>query len=207
VTPTDRPTQLTEHVLAAAEDFAAFPLTALAETPTPEGTRRARALAGALMWSATVVTDQLFDDLHTRTLDPDGDLADTWLLADLPAMFRDRYTPAFTRAFLVAFLDLTTRLTRPWTAPSCVAQELGVRLLTDTVEVTADLAGLTLPPHWRDELYELLLEDTDHEYLYDAAADGFLDDPTFGPPGMVSLHIDDWFTPFHGHTPLPPYLR
>ena len=108
---------------------------------------------------------------------------------------------------MVAFLDLSARLTAAqWTAPSCVAQELGVRLLLNQATAVADLAGLTLPPDWPDTLTELLLEDIDHEYLYDPALDGFEDDPTFGPPGMASMRVQDWFTHFPGHPPLPPYL-
>jgi hypothetical protein len=73
-------------------------------------------------------------------------------------------------------------------------------------DVIADLADLALPPDWQADLLELLLEDLDHEYLYDPALDGFEDDPTLGPPGMVPMRVQDWFTPFPGHQPLPPYL-
>ena len=99
----------------------------------------------------------------------------------------------------------TCRLTAAqWTPPSCVAQELGVRLLLNQATAVADLAGLTLPPDWPDTLAELLLEDIDHEYLYDPALDGFEDDPDFGPPGMTSMRVQDWFTHFPGHPPQRP---
>ena len=128
-------------------------------------------------------------------------------LADLPPQFDPHYTPGFARQFLVAFLDLTARLTADqWTPPSCVAQDLGVRLLLDQADLIADLAGLPLPPDWQDTLAELLLEDIDHEYLYDPALDGFEDDPDFGPPGMASMRVQDWFHPSPA-APLPPYLN
>ena len=80
---------------------------------------------------------------------------------------------------MVAFLDLTARLTAErWTPPSCVAQDLGIRLLLDHVDVIADLARLPLPPHWQDTLAELLVEDIDYEYLYDPALDGSRTTPT-----------------------------
>ena len=106
---------------------------------------------------------------------------------------------------MVAFLDLTARLTAErWTPPSCVAQDLGMRLLLDHVDVIADLARLPLPPDWQDTLAELLLEDIDHEYLYDPALDGFEDDPDFGPPGMASMRVQDWFHPTQATSPYPP---
>ena len=47
-----------------------------------------------------------------------------------------------------------------------------------------------------------MLADIDHEYLYDPALDGFVDDPTAGGP----QRLEDWFTPYPDADPLPPYL-
>lgn len=52
----------------------------------------------------------------------------------------------------------------------------------------------------------LLLEVLDHDYLQDPALDGFEDDPTFGPPGMASMRVQDWFAHIPGRDPLPPCL-
>lgn len=207
------PDTLAGQVLAAAAHCTALPADLLADAytgqltdpdPDPSDPQLAT-IRGTLITAATTLVDQLLDD--TATLAAGGTLADTTALAGLPPQLAPHYTPAFARQFLVAFLDLTTLLTADqWAPPSCVAQELGVRLLLDQADVIADLTGLPLPPHWQDTLLDLLVEDLDHEYLYDPALDGFQDDPHFGPPGMTSMRTQDWFHPFPGHQPLPPYL-
>jgi hypothetical protein len=199
---------LAGEVLAAAPRCTALPVTLLAAAYSDQATSPDLPLAairGSLIVAATWVADALLDD--AAALAHGATVTDTSQLVNLPPQFEPHYTPGFARQFLVAFLDLTARLTQDhWSAPSCVAQELGVRLLLDQAAVVADLAGLSLPPDWTDTLAELLLEDIDHEYLYDPALDGFEDDPDFGPPGMTSMRVQDWFTHFPGHRPLPPYL-
>jgi hypothetical protein len=204
---------MAELVLAAAVHCTALPADLLAQAyddqladPDPDGRDlQLAAIRGALIVAAATLVDQLLDD--TATLAGGGDVSDTTQLVNLPPQFGPHYTPGFARRFLVAFLDLTARLTAErWTPPSCVAQDLGMRLLLDHVDVIADLARLPLPPDWQDTLAELLVEDIDYEYLYDPALDGLEDEPDFGPPGMASMRVQDWFHPYPGHQPLPPYL-
>jgi hypothetical protein len=199
------------QVLDAAEHFTAIPQRDLVEVfedvldPGEGRVLQLQALAGSLILAATWVADQLLDD--AAALADGGQVTDTHLLCDLPPQFAPHYTPAFARQFLVAFLDLSARLTSDlWHPPSCVAQDLGVRLLLDQADVVADLAGMHLPEDWQVTIAELLLADIDHEYLYDPALDGFEDDPTFGPPGMASMRVQDWFDHIPGRPPLPPYL-
>ena len=136
-----------------------------------------------------MVGDDLLDDAQALA---DGvPVADTTYLAGLPPLLVGHYTPAFTARFHQVFLDLGERLARPWVATTCVAQDLGTRLLADGVEVVADLAGLDLPDGWRDLLDDLLLADTDIDYLYDPAMDGFSDDLAWREVvGMVSLRVE-----------------
>ena len=162
---------------------------------------RARALAGALMTAADVVGDMLLED--ARALAAGVPVADTTYLAGLPPLLAGHYTPAFAARFHQVFLDLGERLARPWVATTCVAQDLGTRLLADGVEVVADLAGLDLPDGWRDLLDDLLLADTDIDYLYDPAMDGFSDDPAWREAvGMVSLRVAGLVHPLR-HQPRP----
>jgi hypothetical protein len=186
----------TASVLAAADLFDAFPMQELTYAdPDPEQLDRARALAGALITAAAVVADHLLDDAQALA---DGvPVADTIYLSGLPPLLAGHYTPAFTARFHEVFLDLGARLTRPWVATTCVAQDLGTRMLANGVEVVADFAGLGLPDRWRDLLDDLLLADTDIDYLYDPAMDGFSDDLAWREAvGMVSLRVADWFTPY-----------
>jgi hypothetical protein len=202
----------TAAVLGAADLFRAFPLPTLTHghwaDPDPARAattqHQARALAGCLIVAAEMVTNELFDDLEAISAGIEA--AGTHQLGELPPQWAAGYTPLFTRGFLVAFVDLSARLTRVWTPTSCVAQDLGVRLLSNQAEFVAESAGLDLPDGWRDLLYQLMLPDIDHENLYDPALDGFVDDPTFGPPRMVSMPLQDWFTPYPDADPLPPYL-
>lgn len=62
----------------------------------------------------------------------------------------------FAPRFLVA-ADLTMKLTRGWTFPSFVAQELAVRYLPDHIEVTADTYDLDPDPHWQATLIDRIL--------------------------------------------------
>ena len=204
---------MADQVLTAAAHCTALPAALLTQAydGQPPGSdpacwdRQVAAIRGALIVAAATLVDQLLDD--TAVLDGGADVADTTQLANLPPQFDHHYTPGFARQFVVAFLDLTARLTaEQWTPPSCVAQDLGVRLLLDQADLVADLAELPLPPQWQDTLLELLVEDIDYEYLYDPALDGFENDPDFGPPGMASMRVQDWFHRYPGHPPLPPYL-
>jgi hypothetical protein len=184
-------------VLAAADLFAAFPLDKLTyqDPPDPTELGRARALAGALMVAAAVVGDMLLED--ARAVAAGDPVADTTYLAGLPPLLVGHYTPAFLARFHQVFLDLGERLARPWVATTCVAQDLGTRLLADGVEVVADLASLDLPDGWRALLDDVLLADTDIDYLYDPAMDGFSGDLAWREvTGMVSLRVEDWFTPY-----------
>ena len=87
----------------------------------------------------------------------------------------------------------------------CVAQELGLRILFNQVEVVADGADLALDEDWRAHVEELLFEDLDHELLYDPALDGIEDDEQSQPPGMAPMRFNDWFRPFNSDRSLPPY--
>jgi hypothetical protein len=103
-------------------------------------------------------------------------IEDTWVLSQLPARFTASYTPLFAQRFLVAVVDVTGRLTRGWEPLACVAQELGLRVLLNQVEVVAETADVALDDGWRGYLEDMLFEDIDHELLYNPAYDGIEDD-------------------------------
>jgi hypothetical protein len=90
--------------------------------------RQATALAGCLVQAAEVVIDYLFQDIEDlRTTPEDGsfDVTRSMVLGALPARFSGRYTALFAQQFLVALVDVTSRLTKAWAPLACVAQELG----------------------------------------------------------------------------------
>lgn len=203
-------------VYADSKLFRAFPVEELATEDLSDlgpqeqaaAHRRASALAGCLIQASVMVVDQLIEDVtelrkHEGT--PDERIGKTWVLSDLPARFAANYTALFAQEFLVAFVDVTSRLTRGWEPLACVAQELGLRVLLDHVDIVAEAADVTLPDDWRGHLEEILFEDLDHQLLYDPAYDGIEVDPTAQPPGMAPLRFEDWFRPFNDKRTLPPY--
>ena len=181
---------------------------------TPERRERslfqAKLLAGALWEASAVLIDQLFEDLDAlRDLDrvDRQDIANTFVLSGLPPRQADKYDIRFARQFLVIAADMTGALTRRWTRPSCVAQELALRCLFDQVEVIQDLYDLDLADGWRSRLEEHLLEDTDSEMLYQNAMDGFEDDIELNMQlGLAPMKTQDWFEPFHDAS-VPPFVR
>lgn len=214
-------------VRAAAARFAACPLEELVpgagadlpEAELAEALGLAEALAGCLVHAANVMVPNLFEDVHAllssfdaqqgaedengEPVEPEYEIAGTWHLSALPERLVHRYTPGFAMDFTVAFIDLTSRLTAPWTPLSCVAQELGFQLLMDQVGAVAEDAGIELDEQWRLVLTERFLEDERVLDLYDPAKDGVENEPV--AEGEPSLAFDDWFTPFDDRT-LPPFV-
>lgn len=80
-------------------------------------------------------------------------------------------------------MDVTSRFTRGWEPLTCVAQELGLRVLLNQVDVMAHLAVMTLDDDGRGHIEDMLFEDIDHELLYDPAYDGIEEDADSQPLG------------------------
>jgi hypothetical protein len=211
-----RDIQNEQSVYAAADLFRAVPteelcaehLDDLSPGERAAALRRASALAGCLIYAADIVIDELIDDvvsLRAIRSTSAAAIEDTWVLSQLPARFAGSYTPLFAQKFLVAVVDVTGRLTKGWEPLASLAQELGLRLLFNQVEIVADTAGVALDDDWRGHLEDLFFEDVDHELLYDPAYDGIEGDRASEPPGMAALRFEDWFTPFNEERTMPPY--
>lgn len=184
-----------------------------ADSITPERRDRSlfqtKLLAGALWEASAVLIDQLFEDLNgLRDLDrvDRQDIANTFVLSGLPPRHADKYDVRFAQQFLVIAADMTGALTRGWTRPSSVAQELALRCLFDQVEVIQDLYNLDLADDWRGLLEQHILEDTDSEMLYQNAMDGFESDIELNMQlGLAPMKVEDWFEPFNDAS-VPPYV-
>jgi hypothetical protein len=216
-----RESQHEQSVYGAAVMFRAVPtedlstghLDSLSATERAAALRRASALAGCLVHAADLLIDELIEDIvslraEENVADERGTasrIEDTWVLCQLPARFAANYTPLFAQRLLVAVVDVTGRLTKGWEPLASVAQELGLRVLLNLVEVVADTAGVALDDGSRGHLEDLLFEDIDHELLYNPAYDGIEDDPESQPPGMAPMRFEDWFEPFNDERTMPPY--
>ncbi|MEP6562842.1 MAG: hypothetical protein ABJD68_17415 [Nakamurella sp.] len=169
---------------------------------------RSLLLAGCMFQASTTVVGDLFDDLEylgdSRSDDIRGAIQSTVVLSGLPDRFAHRYNLGFARKFLVATVDLTARLTHGWEPASCVAQELGLRLVLDRMADNIDMWGMIVDRRGRTHLEEALFEDLDHELLYDPSMDGFENEPDT-VQGMTPMDFDSWFVPFNSKRHLPPY--
>ena len=155
--------------------------------------RQATNLRGALHWAYEYVIDQLFDDVQTLRTSADS-LEETLQLCALPPAYRSAFDALFAQRFLAVALDVGHSLVSGFSSPSCLAQELALKLLLDSVEsLEVMLPDLDLPQDWRALASENLFTSLDHELLY-LSQDGTSD---------IS-DISDWFTPYLNQT-LNPY--
>ncbi|SEE06808.1 hypothetical protein SAMN04489740_0591 [Arthrobacter alpinus] len=147
--------------------------------------RQATNLRGAIHWAYEYLIDQLFDDVQALRTSP-GALDEALQLGALPPLYQSHYGPLFAQRFLVVTLDLGTALATSFSSPSCLAQELSLKLALDSVDILAEmLPALDLPEHWRALANKTLFDDLDHELLYQAAQ-----------LGMATVDVSAWFTPF-----------
>ena len=171
--------------------------------------RQATLLARCLWKAAIVVTNSLFDDVIVLALADDhpvgNGVAGLQVIGQLPPRFAHHLEEQFARQFLVgAAVDLTARFSAGGRPPSCVAQELVVRVILNQVEVLADVFDVDLHPHWRGFAEESLLADCDQAWLYDPALDGFEGVPSFAVSGVAPMGFAHWFVPFDDDRHLPP---
>lgn len=169
--------------------------------------KQARLLAGCLWNASAVVIDELFMDIQSLSgLDSvtPKDISQTFVLSGLPERFAHKYSMMFAQKMMTIMIDLTMKLSRGWSTPSCVAQELALKVLLDGVEVTLETYGLELADDWRELLEASMYEDDDHENLYDASMDGFENDSAYmNHFGMAPMRFEDWFKPFTGRHVAP----
>ncbi|MGY3565090.1 hypothetical protein [Sinomonas sp. RB5] len=165
--------------------------------------RSARAVAGAISWSYEILVEELFEDIRTLA-DTPGSVARTRRISDLPPLYRTQYGPLFAQQFLAVTIELGSDMARGFQSPSCVAQELALRLVLDGVEMLSDMyPSLEIAGGWRGRVEDSLFEDLDHELLYDPSRDGISDDPAFAHLGIADLDFSAWFTPFTDRTVNP----
>lgn len=163
------------------------------------------ALEGAISWAV----DHALDDLAAiEEADADGeeiDWDDLAFLYGLPARYRHRYTPLFAKQFVVCLIVATNKMADPERIGqgmfSCVTEELAAHLVIQQAETL-----LAAEREEREEsaegidfgdLYELMFEDIDFEWLYDAEMDGIEHDAiAVAELGIGNLAFERWLSPF-----------
>lgn len=165
--------------------------------------REATMLRGAIHWAYETFIDELLADVSDLRQNPE-DAAETAQISGLPPLQATSYGPLFAQRFLAVAFDLGTALATTFESPTCVAQELALKLVLDQVEVLADmLPNLGLAEDWRSTAEDMLFDDLDHELLYVPAPDGISNDPALASAGMADLDVSAWFTPFSGRAVNP----
>ncbi|MGI5349925.1 hypothetical protein ACQEU8_17335 [Streptomyces sp. CA-250714] len=167
--------------------------------------------AGAVVWATDVLLDELFQDAFslaeekTNVAECDQPL---WLLDDLPPRYALQYDARFARRFLVTAVALTTRFTEgSFQQLSCVAEELALRLLLTTAEVTLETFELLTDgvSAALECFADLVYEDMDHEWLYDDSKDGIDESPVGAHLGVAPMDLASWFKPFNADRYVHPY--
>lgn len=168
---------------------------------------RATALVKGLLWHVSeTIVEQLFEDLRTLArADDDADAwRDTWVLSQLPPTFGQHYGVLFAQKFLVATVDVTSRLAGGWSTLPTVAHELALRIILNEAEAVQEEVAIALPSDWRGQLEEVLFQDLDHELLYEPAMDG-IGEYAASHLGMTQMDFASWFVPFANAQPSAPY--
>lgn len=164
-------------------------------------TREAAELAaGAAVYAMSVLTDELFADLVTLTAgDCSAEDAGGGLLALdlLPTAFAGQYRPPFVRRFILATASTVQRLTSsPPGRLGSTAEELAFRLLLS--EAVGVLETYDLHDDATEDALEAfkdaVLEDGNHERLYDLGAD------------HKAVDVMAWFAPFRPDAAVHPYI-
>lgn len=164
------------------------------------GPGSAELAAGALVYGAEVLIDELYDDVQalaeedTNVADCEGHL---WHLDQLPPRHAARYDELFARRFLVTAVALTTRFTDGgFDRLGCLAEELVLKFLLEQAHVTLDLYGLlddevtTALERFASTVYE----DEDVEWLFDEET-----------AEQQAIGFGTWFTPFGEDRYVHPY--
>ena len=165
--------------------------------------REATMLRGAINWAYVSLIDELFEDLSLLRESTES-AAETQQIANLPPLHAASYGPLFAQQFLTVAIELGSALATEFAAPSCVAQELALKLVLDQVEALESmLPNMALAQDWRGMAEDTLYEDLDHELLYDPAMDGISSSPLNESLGIADLNLSAWFTPFNGRAVNP----
>ena len=169
----------------------------------PEQELLVRRRRATVIYAANLVVNECLDDQQRLEWDEDtglpvvdGDLGDSFVWRFFPPRFRGAYDAVFFRRVLVTAVKVGYDLAREdGGSPACIGEELVINAICQMAERVMDEAGLGRP--W-SELTEMLLEDLDFEYLFDAEMDGIESDPsTQRDMGMWVPDVSDWFAPFN----------
>ncbi|MFD3530263.1 hypothetical protein [Streptomyces sp. NPDC058664] len=167
--------------------------------------------AGAVVYAAECLIDELYDDVQTladegtSVAECDSEL---WHLDALPPRYALSYDERFARRLLVTAIALTTRFTDgSFRRLGCLAEELVLKLLLGQAHVALDLYGLLADDtaDALDRFADGVYEDRDFEWLYDESVDGVDEDPALDGTDITPLAFGGWFTPFADDGYVHPY--
>lgn len=174
-----------------------------------------RVLEDAIPWAI----DHAFQDLaaieHAFQADEEIDWDVLALLHGLPAQYRHLYTPLLATQFVVCLIVATNKMSNAEDIGegmfSCVAEELAAHLVIREAEgllfaLRRERGSSEIQTDFPD-LYELLFEDIDFEWLYEHDTDGIeRDNAAVQFLGIAYLEFGRWFEPFADRS-VHPYVE
>ncbi len=141
----------------------------------------------ALLAGIDITVDHLIDDITALLHEDNADIDDTFIVADLPELYRPLYKPLFPKRFLACMLTVAWKLVAPGAHRlASVAEELALHTVIRSATIHLDEAGVKAD---FDPLYDLAFEDTDFMFLFDRRFDGIEDSEIGGKLGVANLHF------------------
>jgi len=114
----------------------------------------------------------------------------------LPPGYRHKYDLSFLKQFLNVVFAIAYKFNDKdcyWLLNS-VAEELAMNAVIEEAKMSAEIHEEEVD---LDELYDLIFEDLDFEFLMDPSFDGIEDDQEFTSYNRIyNLSFKDWFKPF-----------
>lgn len=171
----------------------------------------AHARRGAVIMAAEQIIDECIDDLQELDFDDDGmpepeRAEESFVYTGFPERHRRAYKEGFFRRTLVTAIKVAHDIANPdGPEAACTAEEIIIDVIGDRATSICQLAEI---PHPEIDLDEMLLEDTDFEYLFDDDMDGIEDDPARqATMGIYVPDFDGWFSPFNPSSVVHPYAE
>lgn len=147
----------------------------------------------ALAEAANELIDTTMRDLEASDT-PDWS-NDNWLIGTfLPPRYIPRYTAKFAQRFFACLMTIVWKLGQREPIPlSCTAEELAAHILIEEAEALLEMKGIEAD---FGDLYDMLFEDVDFEFLYEGAHDGIETTELAEEMGIVHLDFESWFERF-----------
>ena len=164
----------------------------------------------ALRRSVVVLLDHAMQDAASLDASVSGDVLylseHAWLMMHLPRQYRARYNRLFVQRFIACLMTVACKFAQaPWQSLSCVGEELATFAFIEDARTQLELDGHPDPDDAFSDLEDILFEDMDFEFLFEAEFEGIEDTVAAQELGLANLAFADWFKPFRDDVAVHPF--